>query len=105
MAVVQAGRAVDALAPSGALVIATYGASPIQLYYCYRHGWAFDISQGTDEQRIEQVEKMRQKGAAFFVTTELGIIEREPLFKSYLARFSLEKSANNYKVWRLKEVS
>jgi 4-amino-4-deoxy-L-arabinose transferase-like glycosyltransferase len=105
MAVVEAGRAVDALAPSGALVIATYGASPIQLYYCYRHGWAFDLSQGTDEQRIEKVEKMRQEGAVFFVTTELGIIERQPRFSSYLARFSLEKSTNNYKVWRLKEAS
>jgi len=100
-AVVEAGEALNVLAPRNALVIAAYYTSPIQLYYCHRRGWAFDLGQGTQEDQVAQLEKLRQKGASFFVTTQFDALDRQPALKAYLSNFHSEKKSGRYEIWRL----
>ncbi len=101
MAVVEAGMAVDAMASQEALVVAAYQTSPIQLYYCHRRGWSFDLREGVENERIVKLEGLRQKGALFFITTELDALGGQPALTAYLSRFHLEKKTERYGIWRL----
>ena len=101
MAVVEAGKAMDSMIPKGALVVAAYHTSPIQLYYCHHRGWTFDLTEGDQESRVARLEALRKKGAEFFVTTELGAIASQPVLKDYLSRYPLKKIEDRFEIWRL----
>lgn len=86
--IVKAGEAVQRLTPQGSLVLANYGGSTIQLYYCNRKGWAFDIRRPrSDDALIEELEHRRSKGGAYFVTTTFGQLDEVPRFKQHLDAF------------------
>lgn len=103
MAVVEAGRAIEQLSPKDALVVASYGASPIQLYYSHRRGWTLDLEGVEDAALIDELEKLKQKNAAYYVTTQLPELDRKKDFRSYLSGHRLVKRTDRYVVYALRE--
>ncbi len=83
MAIVVSGKVTDALVPKDSLVVASWGASPIQLYYCHRRGWSFDLTRSGKE-LIEDLEKKREQGAGYFMTTTLDDFHKASDFEVYL---------------------
>jgi len=88
-AIVEAGQAIDRLAPSDALVIAPYMGDPAFLYQTNRSGWPVG---GEIEQKIEE-------GASYYVTTSF-----DDEFNSLRAKYSLIEQTNHYAIIELKGV-
>lgn len=103
VAIVEAGRAVESSTPKDALVVAAYGSSPIQLYYCNRKGWLFDLS-ADDKVLIEDLKKLRKEGARFFVTSEKVRLSEKQMFSLYLqTTSSAVRDASSYTIYELGE--
>jgi len=83
-AIVKTGQLADALIPKEDLVIASWGASPIQLYYSHRKGWALNIQDADGAHLIKLLEDYRQEGAAWYITSKTSEIPRNPVFVQYL---------------------
>jgi 4-amino-4-deoxy-L-arabinose transferase-like glycosyltransferase len=100
-AIVDAGKAVESGTPKGSLVAAAYGTSPIQLYYCNRKGWLFDLS-ADDTVLVEELKKLRDQGANYFVTTEKVRLAEKENFSLYLQTTSKSvQDANSYVIFEL----
>jgi len=82
--IVTAGKLVQEMTSPDALVAANYGGSTIQLYYCNRKGWAFDIRSTPDVELIRRLEALRSRGASYFVTTTFDQLSDVPEFAAYL---------------------
>jgi hypothetical protein len=83
--IVLAGQAVDQKTPKHSYVVASYDTGPIQLYYCHRKGWIFDmISPKNDEELIRSFEALRKDGANYFVTSTLDLLHTRAEFEKYL---------------------
>ncbi len=94
MSIVEAGKATDSLTPRDSLVIASWGESPIQLYYCNRRGWSFSLDRPDGSGLIESLEEKRSRGAGYFMTTHVDQLHRLPLFEQYLrSRYSVVKES------------
>jgi hypothetical protein len=103
MAIVEGGKAVDSLAPKDSLVIASWGESPIQLYYCHRRGWQFGLDRPDDEKLITSLEEKRSEGAGYFMTTTLDKLHRLPSFEGHLrARYPVVKENEELVIFDLK---
>ena len=89
-AIVKTGQIADAMIPKGDLVIASWGASPIQLYYSHRKGWTMNLTNQDTRKLMSQLEAMRRQGAAWFITSKTGEIKRNREFE--------EQLRNRYKV-------
>jgi len=77
------------LVPSNSLVIASCSSGPYFLYYCNRRGWDFWINNpGVDA--VERLEYLREQGAEYFASANIGEINRNKIFKEHLY--------NNYNV-------
>jgi hypothetical protein len=102
MAIVEAGKAVDAFIPRKALVIASYGASPIQLYYCNRKGWSFDLNRNDDDSLVRDFENLVSRGSSYFVTTTFNELHRLPKFEKYLrTRYALVEENVDFVIFDL----
>ncbi len=100
-AIVEAGQAVASGVPQDSLVVAAYGTSPIQLYYCNRKGWLFDLS-ADDRTLIEELKKLRNEGAGYFVTTEKVRLAKKEKFSLYLQSTSRSvQDAGSYVIYEL----
>ena len=82
--IVDAGEMVQKKTPREALVIASHGTSAIQLYYCNRKGWSMGLLPGADAELIARLEKLRQKGAEYFMASSRSELEGVPGFLAYL---------------------
>lgn len=82
--VVEAGDRIRESTPAESLVVASFGGSPIQLYYAHRKGWAFNIKGDSAETLVRRLEDMRRKGAEYFVTTTLNELREAEEFNLYL---------------------
>ncbi len=103
MAIVEGGKAVDALIPKDSLVIASWGESPIQLYYCHRRGWQFGLDRPDDGKLIESLEAKRKEGAGYFMSTTLDKLHALPSFERYLrSRYPVVKESAALIVFDLK---
>jgi len=83
-AIVKTGQIADAMIPKDDLVIASWGGSPIQLYYCHRRGWALNLTDPDTRELMTQLEAKRRQGAAWFVTSKTGEIKRNREFEEHL---------------------
>ena len=81
--IVEAGKATEASTPKDALVLAAWETSPIQLYYCNRKGWVFELAR-PEAVLISDLEEKRKKGASHFVTATLSDLHGVPAFEKYL---------------------
>jgi len=70
-----AGKIVDETALENDLIIGCIWGGPELLYYCNRKGWTMDSNVCS----VERIEKHRQDGADYFVTTKLDIIDSSVL--------------------------
>lgn len=84
-AVVEAGRAVDAQVPGDARIVASYGSSPILLYYANRKGWTLDLSENRLEQAVSLFNRALDRGASYFVTARAEDLEKNKIFRRLLA--------------------
>lgn len=102
-AIVQGGKATDTLIPKDSLVIASWGESPIQLYYCNRRGWSFGLDRPDGNGLIESLEEKRSRGADYFMTTTLDRLHKLPLFESYLrSRYSVVEENGEFILFDLR---
>ena len=86
LAILEAGQAVQRVAPKKSFVIASHETNASQLYYCDRKGWALTVTAESDSQLIERLERYRKKGAGYLVATSLGDWKRVPVFENYLRK-------------------
>jgi hypothetical protein len=70
-----AGKIVDETALESDLIIGCIWGGPELLYYCNRKGWIMNSNVCS----IERIEKRRQEGADYFVTTKLDVINSSVL--------------------------
>jgi hypothetical protein len=104
-AIVTAGKVTDTLTPKNSLVIASWGASPIQLYYCNRKGWVFDLNQPDGQAVIDAFESLRGKGATHYVTTTLNELRQLPQFEKYLrSHYAMLKETDEMVIFDLRGV-
>lgn len=95
--VVHAGDRIQRLTSDDSLVIASYGGSPIQLYYAHRKGWAFNIRGEQSDVLIRRLESLREKGADFFATTSIDELRKVDEFYAYLAsRYNVVDQNDNF---------
>lgn len=103
MGVDLAGKAVDQLTPKKALVITGDTADVTLLYNCDRFGWA--IGYGAAYARdIDTIEKLRDKGAGFYVTTKVNeLINDKSLWSYFTKKYKLTKRTNEYLIIDLRK--
>ncbi len=100
--IVEAGKALDRIAPKQSLVIGSYESSPAQLYYCNRKGWAFDMRQRTDDELIGRFEALHAKGASYFVISNLKEIFLAQGFYRYLKdHYPISEETPRYLIFKL----
>jgi len=91
-----AGKIVDEIALENDLVIGCIWGGPELLYYSNRRGWNMNANACS----IKSIEKLKQRGADYFVTTKLDVIESSVL--DYLKnRYEIIRSTNEYLVVKL----
>ncbi len=101
-AVVEAGTAVNKLAPKNSLVIASFRPGSALLYYCARKGWEFDLLSKDESRLIANIEHFREKGASFFVTTDLETLNERRQFHHYLrTHFSVLQENDRFIIFKL----
>lgn len=99
-----AGDFVNKNLPSDVLIIAGDGADPTLLYNCNRQGWTVGFGSGL-ENLPETIETLRQKGAAYYVTTTVSQIKDTPFEKYMRSKYSVLQETNQYIVFNLKTKS
>jgi hypothetical protein len=91
-----AGRIVDETALENDLVIGCIWGGPELLYYCNRSGWIMDSNVCS----IERIERRRQEGADYFVTTKQNVIDSSVL--DYLKdKYEVIRATNEYLIVKL----
>lgn len=101
--IVTSGQVVNSLIPKSSLVVASWGASSIQLYYCHRKGWAFDMGRPDGEDLIRALEVLRKQDAAYFMTSQIAELHKAPLFERYLRlRYPVMKETGEWILFDLK---
>ncbi len=101
-AIVTAGNRLDALIPKDALVVASYGSSPIQLYYANRNGWILDVQNLGEDELIRSIKKYLGLGAKYFVISRLEDLYSKPRFETYLrTNYSIIVSEKNFLIAEL----
>ena len=86
LSIMEAGQAMQNLAPKKSFIIASHETNASQLYYCDRKGWVFDVTTESDTQLIDRLELYRKKGAEYFVASSLEDWKRVPEFGTYLRK-------------------
>lgn len=86
--IIEAGKAVDKLAPEDALVIAAYNGDTAFLYQTKRWGWPV-VDRPIDE--------LIEKGADYYVSVDLN----HPQTKEFMIRFELVEKTDRYVVIKL----
>jgi len=100
--ILEAGSAVERLTPKDSLVVASHGTSAIQLYYTDRKGWSFGLVPEPGETLIGSFEKLRKKGAAYFVASSREELDRVPEFLEYLrGRYAVVEEKPGYLLFKL----
>jgi 4-amino-4-deoxy-L-arabinose transferase-like glycosyltransferase len=84
MAIVQTGQIAEKLIPREDLVVASWGASPIQLYYCNRKGWPLSSESNDTEALIAQLDEYRERGAKWYITSTTSEISINNEFINHL---------------------
>ena len=91
-----AGNIVDEKTHENDLVIGCIWGGPELLYYCNRRGWTMNASACS----IASIENYRRKGANYFVTTKLDVIDSSVI--DYLKKnYETIKSTNEYLIVKL----
>ena len=91
-----AGKIVDETARKNDLVIGCIWGGPELLYYCNRRGWTMDANSCS----IEQIEALKQEGAAYFATTKQDVIDGKVI--EYLkSKYKTIKSTREYLIVKL----
>ena len=91
-----AGNIVDEKTHENDLVIGCIWGGPELLYYCNRRGWTMNASACS----IAGIEHYRKKGANYFVTTKLDVIDSSVI--DYLKKnYETIKSTNEYLIVKL----
>jgi len=83
-AIVRTAETAQKITPKEDLVVASWGSSPIQLYYCNRKGWVLNLEDKDTKALIEKLEAHRAQGAKWFVTSKTADIRRNLDFEKYL---------------------
>jgi len=90
------GKIVDKTVRENDLVIGCIWGEPELLYYCNRRGWTMNANTFS----IERLERLRKKGADYFVTTKMDVIESSVL--DYLKNeYEVIESTNEYLIVKL----
>ena len=90
------GNIVDETARKNDLVIGCIWGGPELLYYCNRRGWTMNANACS----IASIENYRRKGANYFVTTKLDVIDSSVI--DYLKKnYQTIKSTNEYLIVKL----
>jgi len=87
-AIIEAGRAARQVIPEGSLVIAPYNGNTAFLYQTGRWGWPVVN---------ESIEKMIEKGARYYISTDLG----SPDTLNFSSKFETVDSGGNYIILNL----
>ena len=96
-----AGVFVDQNLPPETLIISGDGADPTLLYNCNRRGWA--VGYGSEyENNPETINKLVNKEAAFYVTTQVAQIRATGFYQYLKDNHSLLKETNQYVVFDLR---
>ena len=91
-----AGKIVDETARENDLVIGCIWGGPELLYYCNRKGWVMNSNVCS----IESIEKRRQEGADYFVTTKLDVVDSSVL--GYLKeKYEVIRTTNEFLIVKL----
>jgi hypothetical protein len=102
-AIVRAGKAVQEKTSKSDLVIASWGSSPIQLYYSNRKGWSFNLDRADGPKLIEELEERRAEDASWFVTSTPGRLKELPLFDAHLkSRYQVVSSTPDFILYDLR---
>ncbi len=100
----EAGEALDAVAPKDALVVAGYGGSNVQVYFCDRRGWTIDVRGRTAEDILSDLDRRRSQGASYYVQSQLSDLPNPPEFIAELKRRYVPiRIASNYVIFELKD--
>lgn len=84
MKIVRTGLAVQELTSKDDLVVASWGGSPIQLYYTDRKGWGVDPESKDTEALISELENLRHHGARWYAVANTSEIKQNQDFVRYL---------------------
>jgi len=91
-----AGKIVDETALENDLIIGCIWGGPELLYYCNRKGWIMDSNFCS----IKRIEKRRQEGADYFVTTKQNVIDKSVL--DYLKdKYEVIRATNEFLIVKL----
>lgn len=107
----EAGQNIDRIAPPRALAIFVADGDSSEIYYSRRKGWhAFDESKWGDpldsEQAIADLEKLRERGAAYLVFTRYTAwwLDYYENFQKYLdSRYRRVLQTENYTIFDLSD--
>lgn len=85
---VSAGKEISRNTGKDDLVIASSGGKNYLLYYANRYGWNLNASENKDNiSRIEQLEFLRNRNAAYFAIDYPALNFRKSNFKQYMHRY------------------
>lgn len=84
MKIIYAAEDAKILIPKNDLIVASWGGSPIQLYYADRKGWALDAENNNSEFLIHELERLRGKGAKWYITSTSSEVGLNKDFIKYL---------------------
>lgn len=87
--IIEAGKAIDSIAPKDALIIAPYNGDTAFLYQTNRYGWPV-VDRPIDE--------LIEKGASYYVSVDLN----HPQTVEFSERFSVIKRTDKYIIIQLK---
>ncbi len=101
-AIVEAGKFIQENTPKDSLVIASHGGSSIQLYYCNRKGWVFDIRNRDVAKLKTDFEALIKEGASFYVISNVVDLKEVPEFEAYLRKhYRLSKETAQFQIFQL----
>lgn len=97
-----AGKAAQRVTDKDDLIIASYESGPALLYYCDRKGWELDLSSSA-EAPVEKLERLREQGAAVFVTTKQNLARAVVPFETHLrGRYRTLEEGQDHVIFGLK---
>lgn len=96
-----AGSFVDQNIPKNVLIIAGDGADPTLLYNCAHKGWAIGYGS-TLENKPEVIEKLKNEGASYYVTTTVNQIKGTDFEKYMKSTYKTVKETDQFVVYALR---
>jgi len=114
--VVAAGQEVQVVVPEGSRIVVSHGSSSAFLYYTNRDGWNLYLRRSgkegvrnmSDKQGtiIEQLERFRSQGAAYYAITDKRQIKQSQPFFDYLSEaYPLIHKSPNVLIYSLNQAS